>query len=125
MANPTEDHWQAAKKVLRYLAGARALGIVHTKGAGGAEAFGDSDFAADMNTRKSRSGTVILKNGGAVLWNSKLQATVATSTCEAESSGGAAVAHQALWFRLLLSELNGVVEPMPVYCDNQSALTLM
>jgi hypothetical protein len=125
MANPTEDHWQVAKRVLRYLAGTRALGIVYTKGAGGAEAFGDSDFAADMNTRKSRSGTVILKNGGAILWSSKLQATVATSTCEAECSSGAAVVRQALWFRLLLSELNGVVEPMPVYCDNQSALTLM
>jgi hypothetical protein len=80
-----------------------------------------------MNTRKSRSGTVILKNGGAILWSSKLQAMVATSTCETECSGGAAVVRQALWFRLLLSDLNGVVEPMPVYCDNnnQSALTLM
>jgi hypothetical protein len=73
----------------------------------------------------SRCGTAILKNGGALLWSSKLQTTVATSTCEAEINSGAATVRQALWMRMLLVDLSGRMEPISVHCDNQSALVMM
>jgi hypothetical protein len=125
MQAPTVQHWRAAKRVLRYLKGTKKLGIVYTQGGGAAEAYGDSDYAADTDERRSRSGVVIVKNGGALTWRSRLQTTVALSTCEAEINSGAAAARDALWVRLLLGELDGKVQCMPLYCDNQSALAMM
>jgi hypothetical protein len=61
-----------------------------------AAAYGDSDYAGDTDTRKSRSGVVIVKNGGALTWGSKMQSTVATSTCDAECVSGAEAVKQAL-----------------------------
>jgi hypothetical protein len=50
---------------------------------------------------------------------------VALSACEAEINSGAAAARDALWVGLLLGELDGKVQCMPLYCDNQSALVMM
>lgn len=125
MAAPTKEHWQAAKRVLRYLAGTTNTGIVYKRGSGKARAYGDADYAADVDTRRSRSGSLIIMNGGALLWSSKLQTTVATSTCEAECGAAAAAVKGALWVRMLLGELHGAVVNMRVYCDNTAALVMM
>jgi hypothetical protein len=97
MQAPKVEHWKGVKRVLRYLKGTAALGIVYRTGGGGAVAYADSDFAMDPDSRRSRSGVIILLSGGPVIWTSKLQATVAMSTCEAEISSGAAAAREALW----------------------------
>jgi hypothetical protein len=125
MSSPTVEHWNAAKRVLRYLVGTQRLGIVYRKGESRAVAYGDSDFAGDTDTRKSRSGVVIIKNGGALTWVSRMQSTVATSTCDVQCISGAEAVKHALWVRRLLGELEGQIYPMTVYCDNQSALVLM
>lgn len=55
--NPTEQHMQAAKRVLRYLAGTAAIGIKYqfkdTTQQLNLQAFSDSDWARDKDTRKS------------------------------------------------------------------------
>jgi hypothetical protein len=119
------EHWLAAKRVLQYLAGTPSIGIVYKKGGATAEAFGDADYAADVDTRRSRSGSLVIKNGGALLWSSKLQATVSTLTCEAKYIASAASAKGALWTRMLLGELSGNVVPMRLHCDNSAALIMM
>jgi hypothetical protein len=48
------------------------------------EGYVDSDFAGDMDTRKSTTGFVFMLNGGVISWGSKKQKSVATSTVEAE-----------------------------------------
>jgi hypothetical protein len=58
MSEPTKEHWFRAKRILRYLTGTKEFGIVYTKGKSDVVAYGDSDHAADVDTRKSRSGTV-------------------------------------------------------------------
>jgi hypothetical protein len=125
MAAPTKDHWLAAKRVLRYPVCSTGVGIIYRKGAGAAEAYGDADYAADVDTRRSRSGCIVLKKGGPLLRSSKLQTTVATSTCEAEYGAAAAAAKSALWTRMLLGELSGKVVPMKLHCDNTSTLVMM
>jgi hypothetical protein len=125
MQAPTVQHWQGAKRILRYLKGTKKHGIVYLQDGGAAEAYGDSDFAADTDERRSRSGFVVIKNGGALTWSSRLQTTVALSTCEAEINSGAAAARDALWVRLLLGELDRELRCMPLYCDNQSAIIMM
>jgi hypothetical protein len=81
--------------------------------------------ARDVLGHKSTSGTVVLKNGAPLAWKSKLQTTVATSTCEAECAAAAQTVKEGLWTRKLMEEISGTVEPVKVYCDNQSALKLM
>ena len=60
MSCPTEQHWLAAKRLLRYLKGTTDLGIHYKKG--GCKqliAYSDSDFAGDVDDRKSTSGYVL------------------------------------------------------------------
>jgi hypothetical protein len=98
---------------------------VYSKDGGCAKAYGDADYAADTDTRRSQSGSIAVKNGGALLWGSKLQTTVVTSTCEAECAAAAVAVRSAFWTRMLLGVLTGRVEPMVVYCDNTAALVIM
>lgn len=57
MANPTKLHSQIVKRVLRYVKGTMNLGIFY-KRRGDEEllAYTDSDYAGDLNDRKSTSG---------------------------------------------------------------------
>ncbi|XP_048231307.1 secreted RxLR effector protein 161-like [Ricinus communis] len=72
MADPTEQHMQAAKRVLRYLKGTMSFGLFYKKGmVEELTAYTDSDYASDVDDRRSTSGYVFLLNGGVVSWASK------------------------------------------------------
>jgi hypothetical protein len=77
----------AAKHVLWFLAGTPSISIVYRKGGGPAKAFSNADYLADVDMmRHNRSQSLVMKNGAVLLWSSKLQAAVTTSTCEAQYS---------------------------------------
>jgi hypothetical protein len=128
MAQPTDRHWQAAKRVLRYLKGTsdRCLTYVSTpkQGVPSIVAYADANFAADADKRRSTTGAVVTPNGRAVLWLSKLQSVVATSTAEAEFIAAAVATKESLWVRKMLSEITGTVQPIDLRVDNQSAIQL-
>ena len=88
MANPSRDHHVALKHLLHYLHGTRDKGITYhaNDGHGINKLYGfvDADYAGDSNTRKSRTGYVMMMNSGAISWKSKLQTVVANSTTDAE-----------------------------------------
>ena len=48
------------------------------------EAYSDSDYAGDRDTRRSVSGYIIMVNGCVVLWRSRGQKSVTLSSSEAE-----------------------------------------
>nr|GEX54536.1 hypothetical protein [Tanacetum cinerariifolium] len=74
MSKPTETHFAAAKRVLRYIQGTLDYGVWYKKGGSGLmEVFTDSDFAGDWNDRKSTSGYLVRWDGAAVTWSSKKQ----------------------------------------------------
>ncbi|CAM8902479.1 unnamed protein product [Rhodiola kirilowii] len=59
MARPLEEHMQVAKRILRYLRGTTELGLMYKRGEGvELKAFTDSDYAGDIDDRKSTSGYV-------------------------------------------------------------------
>jgi hypothetical protein len=87
--------------------------------------YTDADFAADVDRRRSTSGAVMLMQGAAVLWLSKLQSVVATSTAEAEYIAAAVATKDGLWVRKLLAELCGKVSALNLKVDNQSAVVLI
>ena len=122
---PRKEHWLALKGVLRYLRGTVKLGLLFLRGARELTGYTDSDYAGDLIKRRSTSGYVFLSGGAAILWGSKLQTTVAVSTCEAELIAGARAIKEALWLRKLLADIVGCYRPVKLLMDNQSALTLV
>ena len=126
MAQPTEQHWKAAKGVLRYLSGTTTVGIAFSKGGSSLVGYCDWDYAGDVDSRRSTTGYVFTLMGGAVSWSSKLQSTVAVSTAEAEYMSAASAVKEALWLRKLLSDFEVMsTEPVLLFCDSQAALKLL
>jgi histone deacetylase 1/2 len=132
MSCPTDKHWDAGKHVLRYLKGSADLGLTyvgkHTalnQGVCACEMYTDADFAADVDKRRSTTGAVMLMQHAAVMWLSKLQSIVATSTAEAEYIAAAMATKDGLWVRKLLGEIYGKVSPLNLMVDNQSAVVLI
>ena len=126
MASPTEMHLQAAKRVLRYLKGTVDLGVFYQKeGNGELMAYTDSDYAGDVDDRKSTSGYVFLLSEGAVAWSSKKQPVVTLSTTEAEFVAAASCACQGVWMRRVLEKLgHSQGKGTTVLCDNSSTIKL-
>lgn len=92
---PRQQHWNAAMHVLRYLQGSKSSGIVYKKTAADLHAYTDASWAIDYNDRKSQSGFASICGGGTVLWRSKKQTIVTTSSTEAEYVNLSSVAKEA------------------------------
>ncbi|CAI0627611.1 unnamed protein product [Linum tenue] len=86
METPTRQHMLAGKRVLRYLKGTLKHGIMYHRNNGEDCLYGytDSDYAGDIDSRKSTSGYLFFMAGGAVSWASKKLPVVTLSTTEAE-----------------------------------------
>jgi hypothetical protein len=121
MASPMEHHWLAAKNVVRYLLATPTLGITFGT-TSGLECYSDSDYAGDVDTRRSTTGYVFILNGGAISWSSRLQPTVAVSTTEAEYMAAASAIKEALWLKKLLSDFGQSRPTVLIYGDNQGCL---
>ncbi|BBG97858.1 transposable element gene, partial [Prunus dulcis] len=126
LSSKTELHYQAAKRVLRYLKGTVDYGLFYKKGESNEfVGFSDSDYAGDLEDRKSTSGHVFMLSSGAVTWSSKKQQVVTLSTTEAEFIAAASCACQAVWLRRILEELHCIQKkPTLIYCDNSSTIKL-
>jgi len=126
MSCPTEQHWLAAKRLLRYLMGTMNLGIFYKKG--GCKqliAYSDSDFVGDIDDRKSTTGCVFIISSGAVSWSSKKQSVVSLSTTKAEYIAAASCACQCVWLRRVLEQLGcEQKECTTILCDNSSSIKL-
>jgi hypothetical protein len=126
MAKPIELHLQVAKRALRYLKGTVNYGIHYKKGGDdGLFAFTDSDYAGDVEDRKSTSGYVFLLSLGAVTWSLKKQPIVTFSTTEAEFVAAAICVCQAIWMKRVLREFEYSNETCTlIRCDNSSTIKL-
>ncbi|KAH9707030.1 Integrase catalytic domain-containing protein [Citrus sinensis] len=122
MANPGGEHWIAVKRILRYIRGTSDVALCY----GGSEftvrGYVDSDFAGDLDKRKSTTGYVFTLAEAAVSWVSKLQTVVALSTTEAEYMAATQACKEAIWIQRLLEELGHKQQKISVFCDSQSAL---
>ena len=120
--NPKIGHWNAVKRVYRYLKGTMNYSIKYTKD-GVLYGYTDSDYASDKD-RKSISGNVFLMNGGPVSWCSRKQKIVAMSSTEAEYVALGAAVQEALWLKQIIQEVEGDTQTVKIYCDNKSTINL-
>ncbi|CAJ2640974.1 unnamed protein product [Trifolium pratense] len=124
MDKPTDMHLTAAKRILRYLKGTMSLGILYKRGSElQLHGWTDSDYAGDIDDRRSTSGYVFKLGSSAISWSSKKQPIVTLSTTEAEFVAAASCACQAVWLKKILHQLRKDQNKSTViFCDNSSSI---
>jgi hypothetical protein len=128
MQNPGRPHWEAVKRVFRYLKGTRdhwlTIGNKINNDQRNLEGFTDADWGSQEH-RHSISGYIFMLDGGAVSWSSKKQPIVALSSMESEYIATTHATKEALWIRTFISEITRpLTRPIILNCDNQSAIAI-
>ena len=89
------------------------------------EVYIDADYAVSIIDRKSTSGYCMFLGGNLVTWRSKKQNVVPRSSAEAEFRAMVQGLCELLWMRIILNDLKvACEEPMILYCDNKSAISI-
>ncbi|CAI7834244.1 unnamed protein product, partial [Closterium sp. NIES-53] len=119
-------HWDAAKRVLRYLCSTSGMGLV-LGGRARVVLTGHADASSvdDLATQRSSQGYTFSLGSGSVSWRSTRSSSVLSSSCEAEIYAGAMAAQELHWLTYLLTNLGEVPRSPPVlYVDNKAMLAL-
>jgi hypothetical protein len=124
-ANPTAEHLQKALYIVRYLKGTKDLSITYDGYSKSSfTAFSDTDWAGNLESRRSTTGFIVFLADGPISWVSKRQKTIALSSTEAEYMALTETCRQITWQRSLLQEMSYQLPPFPLYGDNQGSLFL-
>jgi hypothetical protein len=122
--NPGWAHWEAVKRIYRYLKGTKNWELTYGGDERGLVGYADADGASQEH-RRAISGYVFMVDGGAVSWSSKKQELVTLSTAEAEYVAQTHAAKEAIWLRRLLTEIfKSVDTPTTLFSDSKSAIAL-
>ncbi|KAH9770981.1 hypothetical protein KPL71_012549 [Citrus sinensis] len=127
MANPGKEHWKTVIWILRYLNGTINYGLIYgTDGmkevnVGG---FVDSDYAGDLDKRRSLTGYLFRLSGCTISWKASLQNVVVLSTTEAKYTAAADAIKEAIWLKGMVTDLGYEQRQITVHCDSQSAIYL-
>lgn len=128
LERPGLEHWQAVKRIFRYLKGSLDMAIEYGCSKSRRlqlSGYCDADWGGDMTDRRSTTGYVFMMAGGAVSWNSRKQPTVALSSTEAEYMALSGAVQEAIWLRQLLRDLGYAQQgATPIYEDNQGCINL-
>ncbi|XP_043691670.1 uncharacterized mitochondrial protein AtMg00810-like [Telopea speciosissima] len=126
MHNPTEEHWAAVKRILRYLKDTIAFGLQFQKSKSiQLSTFTDADWAGCPQDRRSTSGYCIYLGSNLISWSFKKQHIVARSSTESEYKGLANTAAELIWIQQLLQDLSITTLAPMLYCDNIGATYLV
>jgi hypothetical protein len=127
MQDPGKVHWEAAKRVLRYVQHTMKLGLHYgRKETLEIIGFCDSDWGGCPDEKKSTTGYAFLVGGGAFSWCSKRQGAISLSSCEAEYYASSQAAMEVAWQRSFLEEIGmQQEEAITIGSDSQSALNLI
>jgi hypothetical protein len=152
MENPAEQHYQAVRDIIAFLAATIEDGIYYwrkqprmdlpdaplptlhadnyffdDKNPDKNKLYGyvDSDWGSDSNHRKSITGIVLMYAGGAVGYRCKYQDVITHSSTEAEFTAACDAGKMILFFRSILADI-GVeqIDATILYEDNNGALLM-
>ncbi|CAM8895779.1 unnamed protein product [Rhodiola kirilowii] len=124
-SNPSTHHWEAIRRVLKYLRGTMNYGLVYAGFPSVLEGYTDASWIINLEEHSSTSGWVFLLGGGAISWASKKQTCITSSTMESEFIDLAADGKEAEWLRNLVHEISlwpKPVSPISVHCDSKATL---
>ena len=107
MQEPSQVHFGAAKRVLRYLQGTMDYGIMYKFGGNlNLIGYSDSDWAGSIDDIKSTSGYAFLFGSSICSWLSKKQSVVTQSTAEGEYVSASKATSQAIWLRRIFEDID-------------------
>lgn len=96
-SSPSQQDWNEAKKVLRYLYATRDYKLKLRSLRENLCMYVDADYAGDCRDRKSNSGYLIKYGGGVIAWGSRKQTSVALSSTEVEFISLAEGCQELIW----------------------------
>jgi histone deacetylase 1/2 len=126
LSKPTTVHYEAVKRILRYVKGTLSTGLRFQPTTSTVlDVYTDADWAGCPNDRRSIGGFAVFLGGNLVSWSSRKQPTVSRSSTEAEYKALANGTAEAVWIQSVLTEL-GVRQSRPpvLWCDNLGATYL-
>ncbi|XP_020533827.1 uncharacterized mitochondrial protein AtMg00810-like [Jatropha curcas] len=126
MQQPSKVHYEARKRVLRYVAGTMEYGIWYSKSSNfKLYGFTDSDWTGLLDDRQIISANVFTLGSGVITWSSKKQATVALSTSEAKYIIATSAACQAIWLRKVLADLQQEQKgAIKIFSNNKAIISM-
>uniref|UniRef100_A0A2N9GFY6 Reverse transcriptase Ty1/copia-type domain-containing protein n=1 Tax=Fagus sylvatica TaxID=28930 RepID=A0A2N9GFY6_FAGSY len=126
MTNPTDLHWSAMKRILRYLKHTSHHSLfLHKDSNFTIQAFSDADWAGSLDDRRSTCGYCLFLGRNLISWSSRKQRTVSRSSTESEYRAIAHASAELVWLCSLLNELGVSSSSTPIlWCDNIGATYL-
>ncbi|KAH0781792.1 hypothetical protein KY290_001390 [Solanum tuberosum] len=123
---PSEVHWKALKRVLRYLQSTIQLALhIQRDNDFKLYMYSDADWAGDVSDRASTTGYILFFSQNLVSWSSNKQRTIARTSTDAEYRAVASALDETNWVTNLLKELHVSLPQAPtIYCDNVGATYL-
>jgi hypothetical protein len=126
LENPGDIHWDAVKRVFRYLQGTKDLQLTFGGKWQDLEGYSDTDRGTQED-QYAISRYTFLIDGGTIAWRSRKQELITLSTAEAEYVATMHTAKEALWLHKLLRKIFPEILHLPttIHCDNQAAIKLI
>ncbi|XP_059078210.1 secreted RxLR effector protein 161-like [Cryptomeria japonica] len=130
MANPGRLHWDAMKRVFRYLKGTSQYALCYHGNLVGSQrtvsiqGYVDSGWAGDIDNKRSTSRYVFTLNGGAISWMRKQQVVVTLSTTETEYMTTTHAYQEVVWLKRLCYAVEFNAGHISICYDSQSAICL-
>jgi hypothetical protein len=126
MVESRQEHWVAAKQVLRYLRGIVEYGLRYLgDGELKLQGYTNSYWASSAIDRKSNSWCCFSLGSVMISWFSRKQTSMALSSAEAEYMVASTTSCEAIWLRKLLASLfDQELDPTMIYYNNQSCIKL-
>jgi histone deacetylase 1/2 len=120
---PTEVHWSAVKRILRYVRSNTRIGLKISRCRSFlVSGFSDADWAGSLDDRRSIGGFAIFLGLNLISWSARKQATVSRSSTKDEYKAVANATAETMWVQILLKEI-GIQAPMvgKLWYDNLGA----
>ena len=122
---PEQQHWKAAKRILRYLKGTSDRRLTFKKSGEPLTGYVDADWGNCSIDRHSYTGYAFILGSAAVSWKAQKQRSVALSSTEAEYVALTEAAKEATYLKGFLETLGYErLSRVNIFCDNQGATML-